>query len=224
MNTMISRSALRSLGNVEGSSGGDTGAKGTPDAPGGRPALPLSDRISLSLGLEGLVALLSQEQATQLRKDARAEQRAERDAQDAAVVRQVGAMHAKATAIRNEGKIAGWMSIGSGALSFAGAASSAGKAPDSASVASRSLSLSGKTFGEVGGSAAKIYAGSEAAHRDADATRAGADAKRAEAHAEEWASLAKQAEATVDKAHQALLSMNQARAQLLATHGVYRPI
>jgi hypothetical protein len=196
-------------------------ASGTPKSPTlTGPALNPGQPRMLALGLEGLIALLSEEGAKQMRKDARENQRAERDTQLAAIQRQVSELHAKADAMRSEALVTMGLSVAGGAAQFAGACGGAGA--KSAPKWANATDKGGTTLSQVSGPMGKLAYGGQQIEHDANATRAAADAKRAESAAEEYGALLKNADSTIDKAHQALQALVQLRAQLNANHGVYR--
>jgi hypothetical protein len=181
-------------------------ASGNPK-PGGKvtgPTLNAGQPYMLALGLEGLIALLSEEGAKHMRKDARDNQRAERDVQIGAIQRQVGELYEKASAMRKEAAVAAAIGIAGGVVQVAGNANG------------------GKAIAELASPVSKFAYGGQQIEHEANATRAAADAKRAESAAEEYGALVKNADATIDKAHQALQALVQMRAQLNANHGVYR--
>lgn len=180
------------------------------------PALPAGQPRMIALGLDGLIALLSEEGAKQMRKDARENQRAERDSQLAAIGRQVHELREKASALRREAALTAGLTITGGAAQFIGAGSTGG--------AGLKLAVGGKAVSDSAGPVGKWAFGGQQIEHEAEATRAASDAKRAESAADEYASLMKSADSTIDKAHQALQQLAQMRAQLLQTHGVYRPM
>lgn len=189
-----------------------------PDCPRGA-HLPLANQVTLALGLEQLVAVLSEQMAKDIRKEARADQRAAREAQLSATKHQVAELHEKASATRSEGALTATMTIAGGAVQTVGAAGGGDKARWASA-----FEKGGKSVSDSGGAIGKwAYGGAQIDH-DADATRAAADAKRAESMADEHGALVKAADATIDKAHQALQSLIQSRSQMIQSLGIYRPM
>jgi hypothetical protein len=185
--------------------------------PPAQTALPSGHPRMLALGLDGLIALLSEDSAKQMRKDARDGQRAERDAQLAAIGRQVSELREKASAMRSEAAVTAAFTIAGGA----GQCASAGAGTSSAA---KAWGSGFKTGSDLAAPMGKLTYGGAQIEHEAEATRAASDAKRAESAADEYAALMKNADATIDKAHQALQQLAQMRSQLMQTHGVYRPM
>lgn len=201
-------------------------APNSPSASAGQPGPPVLNPGSprmLALGLDGLIALLSEDGAKQMRRDARENQRAERDSQLSAINRQVGELYEKASAMRSEAGLTAALGIAGGLAQVGGAAAGAGTG-QGASKAAIMSAQGGKTVSDVSGPIGKWAYGGEQIKHEAEATRAASDAKRAESAADEYGSLMKSADATIDKAHQALQALAQMRSQLMASHGVYRPM
>lgn len=213
------RNAASVKANAEAAPNDPSASVSQPGQPGLNPGSPRM----LALGLDGLIALLSEDGAKQMRKDARENQRAERDSQLSAINRQVSELYEKASGMRSEAVMTATIGVAGGLAQVGGAGAGAGSG-QGASKASIMLAQGGKTMSDVSSPIGKgAYGGGQIKH-EAEAIRAASDAKRAESAADEYGSLMKSADATIDKAHQALQALSQMRSQLMASHGVYRPM
>ncbi len=209
------------------------------DRLGGKPLAPATRGFE-GMGLEALAALLVAESAHQTAQTMRTLERSAKQAQAAAIERQVQAMRDKAADVKSEALLAGAMTAVGGVVTVASiaampsgadagnaarweeagkgaggvtaiAARRVGEAFKQMSTRADAIKNAGGMVTSLAGPVGRAAYGAEQTVHDAESTRAAADAKFAEAAREEYASLAREAKATVEKAHQALQAFAQER-------------
>lgn len=187
-----------------------------------RPAAEVGAAVPMLPGgggsIEVMAALLTISSAHGAARIARECEKAAKEEQISALQRQVGELQQKAADMRTEGLVAGSLLV-AGGLTTMGAA---GISKVDHAVANARATALGSMLSQLGAPLAKATAGAAQVKDDAGATQAAADAKLHEAAKDEYASMAKDAQQTIERAMQAIQSFaaeHSATARAILQHG-----